>query len=207
MLIKTFNTGILQVNTYLIIDEESKEAIIIDLGGDFDLINEEIKKNNATLKYILNTHGHFDHIMGEAGIQSKTTAPVLMHKDDEHHAKNITTYMQRWELPPAEAPITIDQFIDETSDLSLGNTKIKIFHTPGHTKGGLSFLIDDKLFSGDTLFWGTIGRTDLEDGDYDTLINSIKTKILPLDDSITVYPGHGIITTIGFERNNNEFLK
>lgn len=207
MIIKTYNTGILEVNTYLIIDEDSKEAIIIDLGGDFDKINDEIKRNGATLKYILNTHGHFDHVMGEINLQTKTNAPILMHKDDEHHAKNITEYMKNWQLPAVEGEIKIDKFIDENSDLSIGNKKIKIFHTPGHTKGGLCFLIEDNLFSGDTLFMGTVGRTDLFDGDYDTIINSIKTELLPLDDSIKVYSGHGPATTIGFERTHNEFFK
>ena len=205
MLIKTFNTGILQVNTYLIIDEDSKEAIIIDLGGDFEILSEEIKKNNAKLKFILNTHGHFDHIMGESN--PNINVPIMMHEDDEHHAENISEYMKKWELPPAETPIKITEFINENSNLTIGNKQIKIFHTPGHTRGGLCFLIENNLFSGDTLFWGTIGRTDLADGNYELLVSSIKNKLMPLDDSITVYPGHGDPTSIGFERKNNEFLK
>ncbi len=204
MIIKIFNTGILQVNTYLVIDEDTKEAIIIDLGGDFDKILQEIKSHGATLKFILNTHGHFDHIMGES--DKNINVPIFLHKDDLHHAQNIETYMKNWGMLPAASEIKITDFIDENTYLKLGNKKIKIFHTPGHTRGGLCFLIEDKLFSGDTLFKGTIGRTDLEDGDFNSLVTSIKTKLMPLDDSTIVYPGHEESTTIGYERSHNEYL-
>lgn len=208
MILKIFNTGVLQVNTYLLIDEESKEAVIIDLGGDFERINEVIKQNGAELKFILNTHGHFDHIMGDVAVQSgDISVPVYMHEGDRWHAENIAKSLQRWGVADEWPAIKIKEYIDEDTELKIGNSKIKIIHTPGHSMGGVSYLIGDMLFSGDTLFYNSIGRTDFEDGDYETLIKSIKEKLMPLDDSIKVYPGHGPGSSIGSERQHNPYLK
>ncbi|MDD3237885.1 MAG: MBL fold metallo-hydrolase [Candidatus Gastranaerophilales bacterium] len=208
MILKIFNTGVFGVNTYVLIDEKSKEALIIDLGGDFEKINKYIKEQNANLKFILNTHGHFDHIMGDVDVQTdKIKVPVYMHKDDLDHAENISQTVKDLGFADEWKKITIDHFLDENSDIKLGNIPIKIFHTPGHTKGGVSYLIEDKVFVGDTLFNNSIGRTDFAYGDFNTLINSIKTKLMPLDNNITVYPGHGPSTTIGEERLHNPYLQ
>ncbi len=207
MIIKVFNTGVLQVNTYLLIDEESKEAAIIDLGGDFDTVSDEIIANDAKLKFVLNTHGHFDHIMGDLSVKnSENPVPIYMHKGDIWHAENIEASLQRWGIASSHPPIVIDEFVDENTKLSLGKIPIKVIHTPGHSQGGVCYLIEDNLFAGDTLFQGSIGRTDLDGGDYQTLIESIKTKLLPLGDDIKIFPGHGPSSTIGYERKYNSFL-
>lgn len=207
MLLKLFNTGLLQVNTYLLIDEDTKEAVVIDLGGDFDAIDKAVKESGAELKYVLNTHGHFDHIMGDVEIQKQNLdIPVYMHKNDLPLAKNVEQVVKAWGFAQSFPEVQIDKFIDESSDLKIGNHSIKVIETPGHTQGGVSFLIDNMLFSGDTLFLESIGRTDLDGGDYNTLVSSIKNKLFKLGDDIVVYPGHGPSTTIGHEKKYNDFL-
>lgn len=204
MLIKKFNTGILDVNTYVLIDENTKEAIIIDLGGNFEEISNYINNNSAQLKYILNTHGHFDHIMGEKTAQDSINIPIYMHKEDEFLVVNLPSQMAMWGMKSVEPP-QITDFIDENSNLSIGNEAIKIFHTPGHSPGGLSFLIGNNLFSGDTLFRESVGRCDLPGGDFSILKKSIKEKLFKLPEDTVVYPGHGDFSTIGHEIKYNNF--
>lgn len=206
MIIKTFETGVLDVNTYLLIDEETKEAVIIDLGGNFDTLSAEIEANGATLKYVLNTHGHFDHIMGDVALNQKGI-PIYMHEGDKLLVDNIEEGLRRWGIADSHPPVKIDAYIDENSELKIGNNPIKVIYTPGHTQGGVSYLVGDNLFAGDTLFQGSIGRTDLEGGDHATLIKSIKEKLLPLPDDTKVFPGHGPSSTIGYERKYNSFLR
>ncbi len=208
MIIKTFPTGVLQVNTYLLIDEKSKEAVIIDLGGDFEKLNDEIKKHDAKLKFVLNTHGHFDHIMGDVSVlEGENKVPIYMHKSDLPLSDNIEDSLKKWGIAASFPKIKIENFVDESSDLAIGGHKITVIHTPGHTLGGVCYLIDNDLFAGDTLFYNSIGRTDLEGGNYQTLISSIKDKLFKLNDEVKVYPGHGPATTIAFEKQNNPYLK
>lgn len=208
MIIKTFISGALQQNTYLLIDEESKEAIVIDLGGNFKAIKTAVESAGAKLKFVLNTHGHFDHILGEVELQeSDLNVPIYMHKDDKFHADNIEASLKRWGLGESCPPVKITEFIDENSDLSIGKYKIKAFHTPGHSKGGMCYLIDGNLFSGDTLFFGSVGRSDFIDGNHQELIESIKTKLMPLPDETKVYTGHGPATTIAYEKAHNSFIR
>lgn len=204
--IKTFATGPLEVNTYVLTDTESEEAAVIDVGGNFDEIADFIAKKGKTLKFILNTHGHFDHILGEQEAQEKSKVPVLAHKGDSELIKNLSKSLLMFGIPPKNPP-EITDFIDEESELSIGKNKIKIFHTPGHTPGGVCFLVDGKLFSGDTLFYGSVGRTDFEGGDFEQLKSSIREKLFLLDDATRVYPGHGATTTIGYEKKHNLFLR
>lgn len=208
MIIKIFNLNFLETNTTVLIDEETKDGIIIDLGGDYDEVFEYIKKQDGNLKFILNTHGHFDHIAGEAVMQSKgIDTPVYMSERDLFLANGLPEIMSSHGVKNPYPPVKISKFIDETSTPYLGKYPIKILETPGHTPGSLCFIIDNILFSGDTVFKGTVGRCDLEGGSFEDMMFSLKTKILPLDDNMKIIPGHGETTSVGEEKLNNPYLR
>lgn len=195
--------GLVNANAYLLIDEKSKEAVIIDLGADYKIIKDEIDKYDAKLKYILNTHGHFDHVMGDYEAQKFFNVPVYVHKLDKEMVENLPKQLEKFgfsECP--QAPKNISVF-DEDDEFYIGDTKIKVIHTPGHTKGSSCFLVNDNLFSGDTLFYTSVGRTDFEGGSFADMTDSIKNKLFTLNDNITVYPGHEGKTTIGYEKKYN----
>ena len=202
MLVKTFPMGLIGTNAYLLIDEDSKEATVIDLGGDYEIIKDEIEKHNATLKYILNTHGHFDHILGEEPAQNFFNVPVFVHKDDEYLASNLPKQLERFGFSSTANAPEFNTFT-ENDVFKLGNIEIKIIHTPGHTPGSVCFQIENNLFSGDTLFYTSIGRTDFEGGSFQQISNSIMNKLFLLPEDMTVYPGHDAKTTIGYEKKYN----
>lgn len=203
MIIKTFPMGLIGTNAYLLIDEESKEAVLIDLGGDFEIVKDEIEKYDAKLKYILNTHGHFDHIFGERDAQNIVDVPVYIHEGDKFLAENLPKQLERFGfVENVEAPKNLKSFTEKDT-FKLGDNEIKVIHTPGHTPGSVCFLIGNSLFSGDTLFYTSVGRTDFEGGSFAELSNSIKEKLFKLDDNIDVYPGHDTKTTIGYEKKYN----
>ena len=203
MIIKTFPMGLIGTNAYLLIDENTKEAVVIDLGGDFEVIKDELEKYGATLKYFLNTHGHFDHIMGERDAQEVVDVPVYVHEDDKFLVENLPKQLEKFGfLANAQSPENIKTFT-ENDTFKIGETEIKVLHTPGHTPGSVCFLIGKNLFSGDTLFYTSIGRTDFEGGSYAKISNSIKNKLFKLDDDTDVYPGHDTKTTIGYEKKYN----
>lgn len=208
MKIQLFVENAIQTNSWVVIDENTHEAIIIDLGGGYKKIFEYINSQNANLKYILCTHGHFDHIMGIAEMQSDNIdIPVYMSKKDEHMTTEINSMLQRFGMFGNYKNVRVHKFIDENSQLAIGNKNIKIFETPGHSQGGLCFKIENHLFSGDSLFFREIGRCDLPGGNFKELINSLKTKLLPLPEDTIVYPGHGPITNIKEEKQYNPYLQ
>ncbi len=202
MKFETFITGPIQVNTYLLYDEKSKEGILIDVGGSADKIVSRIKELGIGVKGIYNTHGHFDHILGAKEVQELLNIPFFVHKGDALFVENLETQMALYGMGYAEPP-KITGFIDENTQIKLGENIVKVIETPGHTEGGVCFLVNDLLFSGDTLFFESIGRTDLPGGDYITLKQSIKEKIFTLAEEIKVYPGHDISTSIGHEKQYN----
>lgn len=203
MILKTFQLGLIGTNAYLLIDETSKEALIIDLGGDFQAIKDELEKNNAQLKYILNTHGHFDHILGEREAQEIFDVPVYVHENDKYLVENLPKQLERFGFEVnVDSPQNIKTFT-ENDVFKLGDNEIKVIHTPGHTPGSVCFLIGKTLFSGDTLFFTSVGRTDFEGGSFKQLSDSITQKLFKLDDDIDVYPGHVTKTTIGYEKKYN----
>lgn len=216
MIIKTFREPPIDNNNYLIIDESSKEAALIDCSsldiwdkvpsskGSVSVTTtgesrDEIE--NVSLKYILLTHGHFDHV---AGIR-KTEAKVLMHKNDLGLLNQVNNFLPMFGMGDITVP-KIDKFIEDSEIIKLGNMEIKVIHTPGHTQGGVCYLVDNNLFSGDTIFRESVGRCDLEGGDFNQLVESIENKIFTLPNDVKIYPGHGKPTTVGWEKENNNFI-
>ena len=205
MIIKRFIAGRLENNIYLVADEKSSEAVLIDATQDLPEIQKAVKDLGVKVKYILLTHGHFDHIFGLNSLKKSLNAPAVICKDDLVISDNINEFTRLFGLPDSVPP-KYDMYIKDGDEILLGSYKIKVIHTPGHTEGGVCYLVDGKLFSGDTLFRGSVGRTDLFGGNFGKLSDSIKNKLFKLDDKTEVFPGHGDITTIGFEKKYNEII-
>ena len=201
MILKIFREPPIENNNYLLIDEESKEAALIDCSAVEPDVKNALGQNGATLKYILLTHGHFDHV---AGIRP-TDAKIVMHENDLRILNQTNLYLPAFGIPEITIP-KIDIYVKDGDVLKLGNKEIKVIHTPGHTQGGVCYLVEDMLFSGDTIFCESVGRCDLDGGDFIQIVDSIKTKIFTLPENITIYPGHGKQTTVGWEKIHNQFM-
>jgi len=201
MIVQTFEAGPLGANNYLLTDEN--EAVLIDCSEVKQEILDELK--DKTLKYILLTHGHFDHVLGVNGMKECTGAKVLVHKNDISRMEESANIMRTFGVIGVETP-KADDYINDNDILKFGNTEIKVIHTPGHTEGCVCYLIDGQLFSGDTLFRDSVGRCDLPGGNFSKLSDSIKNILFKLDDNMVVYPGHGPETTIGYEKKYNEII-
>ena len=198
MIIKAIPAGIYDANCYIVMDEKTKDAVVLDPGGDGEMLERAIKDMGANVKSILLTHGHMDHVGGVEYLSDKLNVPFYISKIDEE-------YMEKDNYVFGSIR-NANGYLEDGNELSFGSLNIKVIATPGHTKGGLCFLIEDKLFTGDTLFQGSIGRTDFIGGSFPEIINSIKTKLLPLGDEIEVYPGHGPKSSIGYEKGYNMYL-
>lgn len=205
IVLKQFTLGNLENNNYLLIDNETKEAILIDCTEISEDIEKVLQESGATLKYILLTHGHFDHVLGVNYFRNKNNCKVLVHEDDKILLDSMKEFAARFGLPPVETQ-TIDGYISENDIIQFADNEIKVIHTPGHTQGCVCYLIDDMIFTGDTLFYECVGRTDLPGGSFEQIKSSIKEKLFTLDENIKVYPGHGPSSTIGHEKNNNKFV-
>ena len=203
MIIKTFIEPPIENNNYLVIDEDSKEAVLIDCSGYvLENIKPVLKEYNAKLKYILLTHGHFDHI---TGLDIEHDTDVYMHSGDNDWVEQLNEYLPMVGLPTMDIP-KIDKNINNDDVLKFGDKEIKVIHTPGHTQGGVCFLIENNLFSGDTIFRESIGRCDLPGGDFDQIIQSIEDYIFTLPEEIVIYPGHGSKTTVAWEKEHNSYF-
>ena len=206
MIQKGLIVGLLEVNCYIIGDEDSKEAVVIDPGGDEDEILEALNYHNFQLKYIIDTHGHFDHVDANQPLKDATGARIIIHELDAAMLRrdNEAIFFTGKRMRPSEADI----LVKEGDVITFGPYKLNVLHTPGHTPGGISLVMDNSplVYVGDTLFAGSIGRTDFPGGDYDALINGVREKLFTLGDHYVVYPGHGPVTTIGHERKYNPFF-
>lgn len=199
--------GPLQCNCSIFGDEQSREAIVIDPGDDIGEIVAILQRHQLRVKAIVITHGHIDHVGGAAKLKKLTGAPVHMNEQDTMWLDRLDTQAQ-WLGMATPERTGIDTPAREGDTLELGTARMHLMHTPGHTLGSMSIWIpaENKLVAGDTLFRDSIGRTDLPGGDYDTILKSIHTKLLPLPEDAEVICGHGPNTTIGREKERNPFL-
>lgn len=225
--------GMLQCNCSILGDRSTGDAIVVDPGDDVETILEILRRHRLNVRAIVSTHTHIDHVGGLAALHRATKAPVLFHEADLDLYRHLDT-QAKWLGVPMPEIASIDSFVKEGDTLRWGAYAARVLHTPGHTQGSISLLIDRdvidslrspspvgtslspvpqpapdaaRLIAGDTLFQGSIGRTDLWGGSHPQILRSIREKLLVLPDEVVVYPGHGDLTTIGRERANNPFLR
>ena len=205
LIIKDLVVGPLMANCFIFGCKKTREAVVIDPGGDADKILLSLADSELEVKYIINTHGHFDHVCGNGKMKDATGADILIHPLDAPMLGMLTSNAAVFGISVENSP-PCDQTIEEGETVSFGNISLKVVHTPGHTPGGISLYTDGIVFVGDTLFAGSIGRTDFPGGDFDTLISSIKTKLFDMEDDMRVLSGHGPETSIGSEKRFNPFV-
>ncbi|RLG52675.1 MAG: MBL fold metallo-hydrolase [Thermoproteota archaeon] len=206
VLVRVFPLGLLKSNVYLVYEEETREAMIIDAGGGSQYVMREIRKEGLKPKFILLTHGHFDHTFELADFREVLGVEAYIHKED------VWTLETLWDSGLSIFGLkmprpSINKYFEGEPSFKFGSQLVKVIHTPGHTPGSVCYFLSDAsmLFTGDTLFQGSIGRTDLPGGNPSLMKKSLK-KLLSLDDEVVIYPGHGPRTTMGKERKSNPFL-
>jgi len=208
LILEHFPVGPLQCNCVIIGDEQTKDAIVVDPGDDVGQIIDALKRHDLKVKAIIATHAHIDHVGALAALKELSGAPAMLHEGDvplyEHLAQQAV-----WLGVPTPSTTTLDHLLKEGERLDVGGRTLQVVHTPGHSPGSVSFVVDEVIptvLSGDTLFAGSIGRTDLWGGSFPEIIESIRRKLLTFPDEVVVVPGHGPLTTIGAERATNPFL-
>lgn len=205
MIIERLVVGMLQCNCYIVACEERKVGIIVDPGGDAPTILDRVEELSLTIKLIVNTHGHIDHIAANRPLKEATAAQIAIHRED---AQWLVTDQGDYArmlgvLSPGPAA---DILLDEGDEVAFGNEGLQVIHTPGHSLGGISLVGDGLVFCGDTLFAMGVGRVDLPGGSWETLMHSIKTQLFTMPDDTTVHTGHGPPTTIGREKRFNPWF-
>ena len=211
MILKNFVVGQLETNCYILGDEKSKDALCIDPGGRVDEIIAAVNKAKLSIKYIINTHAHFDHVGGNGPLKKITGAKLAIHSEDVMLLESVALQGAEFGTDAVPSP-SPDILLKDGDTIKVGNLMVSVIHTPGHSQGGICLFLkltdnnEEILFTGDTIFAGSIGRTDLPGGSYKDIIASIKSKILPLGDDVRILPGHGPETTIGREKRFNQFL-
>lgn len=203
--IATFVIGPLQSNCYLVVDEASSRAVVIDPGMESGEVLETVRRKRLRLESVIVTHGHFDHVFSSALFKAETGAGVVMHPDDLPLLSEVPETARFFGVK-ASLPPQPDRLVREGDTIPVGGLSLRVLETPGHTPGSISLCADDAVFVGDALFAGSVGRTDLRGGSLETLLRSIHGKLLTLPDRTVVYAGHGPATSIGVERRDNPFL-
>jgi len=200
--------GPLQCNCSVIGDERTHEGMVIDPGDDIQEVLALVAKHKLQIKQIVITHAHIDHVGGAMKLRAATGAPILLNQNDYALLKMLDM-QAAWIGVPSPGKVEIDQSVTQSDTLKAGSLVAQVIHTPGHTEGSvcLYFPAEKKLIAGDTLFAGSIGRTDLPGGSFEKIIDSLQEKVLALPDETVVVPGHGPLTTIGEERESNPFLQ
>lgn len=205
MIIKKLAVGPIMANCFIVGCRQTREAAVIDPGDEANRILLALAEEKLTVKQIINTHGHFDHVGANKRMKAATGAPILIHALDAPMLDLLARSAAAWGMSAENSPAP-DRLIAEGDVVEVGTIRFKVIHTPGHTPGGIALHADDCLFVGDTLFAGSVGRTDFPGGDFDALKASIQGKLFALDDRVKVFTGHGPETTIGEEKRHNPFV-
>ncbi len=205
MIIKKLTVGPIGANCFIVGCERTREAAVIDPGDEADRILRVLAESKLIVRVIINTHGHFDHVGANKPVKKATGAPLVIHPLDAPMLSQLETSAASWGLHAEQSPQP-DRTVEDGDQIAFGTLTFDVFHTPGHTPGGISLYRSGHVFVGDTLFAGSIGRTDFPGGDFETLRDSIQGKLFKLDDNVRVYTGHGPETTIGEEKRNNPFV-
>ena len=206
MIVKMLPVGPIQANCYIVGCEETKEAAVIDPGGDADKILMLLAKLGLKVTCIINTHGHFDHVCANKRLKEVTGADLLTHTLDAPLLDQVALSGAAFGLKGEDSP-PADRLLEDGDIIKIGSIELKVIHTPGHSPGGISLLTDKMVFVGDTLFAGSVGRTDFPGGNFNVLKASIQNKLFPLGDDVKVYPGHMGETTIEMEKRYNPFVR
>lgn len=206
MIIERFAVGIYAANCYVIADENKKECIIVDPGGSPDKIIGHINKNKLKTVAIVLTHGHVDHIAEADVLRKKLGAEIIIHKNDSKMLQDSKSNLSNATLYN-EVQFSADKLIKDKEIIKFGDIEALVIHTPGHTRGGITLKIENFLFTGDTLFQNSYGRTDLEGGNLNALHDSIIHKLFKLDGDLNILPGHGGPSSIGYEKQYNPMLR
>lgn len=208
MIHEVFPVGPLACNCSVVGDESTQEALVIDPGDDIARVLEIVRRHGLKVKQIVVTHGHIDHVGGAMKLKQQTGAPILMNQQDQPQLKMLDV-QAAWIGMPPPGVVVLDCSLEDGDLLRVGGLEATVMHTPGHTEGSvcLYFPAERKLMAGDTLFAGSIGRTDLPGGDMDKIMRSLHERVMALPDETIVLPGHGPVTSIGDERKTNPFVK